>query len=581
MARTSPILELNTQENTETKILAILRDAYPDLDCGPGTPVYEMVVRPMAYLWARQNMGLQELIRSVSFSDYLNMAEEDMDRLMNRYFLERRVGKYVEGIVRCTVNGDTDISIYAGEIWEADNQKTYEVEDTFVIKKDDWDDMNPAGDPLHWTTERTDVISCLGRVNTFLDLNTKPRKDGDTYIVNDELYSYTYHGDEISGIWEKNTDIYNPIMYKEVPKEERDYFIDIPVISTDVGAAYNAVQYEAIQPTGGSAKDISGAYFLTATNNGGYTETNYEFLQRAKDELAFRGMCSYKSTTSILRENFQDINEVIPVGMRDPEMIRDLGLVRVPSGNGEIKDVTIHMGGCCDIYIKPAMYYIENGYKAPIGFPLTYNGYKLSDSDPSLLRETWNTALEGMKLEDKNKRGSVHEVIENLSEKTDLTNLKARLEDIDTFVTSGENTSLHTDNLVKQTWPIVVKADITIDSDNPDTDIALAKVTVSEYINSLKSSEAPQIAELAHILRDVGIKSVHIPMNLTAYYLRDDLNMEFIGLNRAHSETSILIPIEDDSLAFTIPDNTTTQISLRTCTWYTNADLIAIKVAKA
>ena len=48
MPSTTPDFSTDVSENMETKILQVLADTYPNLDCGPGTPVYEMVVRPIA-----------------------------------------------------------------------------------------------------------------------------------------------------------------------------------------------------------------------------------------------------------------------------------------------------------------------------------------------------------------------------------------------------------------------------------------------------------------------------------------------------------------------------------------------------
>lgn len=587
----SPISSIDTTENTETKILTIMKEVYPDLDCGPGTPVYEMVVRPMAYLWSRQNMGIEELIKSVGFNDYLNMAQEDMDRLMSRYFLTRRTGEYVQGTVRCTTRGDKDVFIYAGEVWETEDARTYSVNENHTIREEDWDDMAEDGSPLHWTTKRTDVIICLGHVENKQELYLKEYpQDGDTWIVDSEKYAYKYdssiepkENEDPSVKWVKIEDKPNPIMYKEVPVSDREYYIDVGVTSTGIGQEFNTAEKDAINPTGSSASNIVAAYFLSANVNGGSTETNYEFYTRAKNELGFRGLCSYNSTAAILSENFPHIKEVVSIGLRDPEMLRDKYLVEVHQGE-LITHEEIHVGGHCDIYIKPNNYFTESGYTAPLGFPMEYNGYKLSGADDMLLLQTWNNSVngetDGIALEDSNKRGSVLESISPLTTTTKMVNLKSDIKDIHEFCTNGKNASIHTDMLVKQMWPIIVKMEITIESDKPDADISIAKSVLSLYINSLTSSTAPQTAEVAHLLRSVGIQTVRMPMHMRAFYLKDDLHMEYIGLNKERYplKDSLLNPLTDDSLAFEINANNTSQISLRTCSWYTNPDLIEIKV---
>jgi len=599
MANTSPISAFDAEENIEVKALEIMREYYPSIDCGPGTPVYEMVIRPIAYLWSRQSMGLEELIKSVSFNDYVNMATEDLDRLMNRYFLTRRVGKNTTGIVRCITKGNVDIYIMSGEIWEIEDGRTYEVQTTIDIKKDEWDDMKDNGDPLYWYTELTNVVTAKGRLATIAELYALVgMKIGDKYIVTstDSVWEYKDVSNEY--IWVEDKSITHPILYKEVPDDKRVYYIDTLVVSTGTGSIYNAAQYDTLIPTGTSSADIVSAYFLHSTNDGGASESNYDFYTRAKNELAFRGMCSYKSTSSLLLENFDTIKEVVSIGLKDTEMIRDL--VQISTGSSTTP-ITIHSGGRCDIYIKPTQYYAENGYNAPLGFPLMYEGINLKDDIQDALMTKWNTEVAPRLTYQIGLRGSLRESVgDYLNSKTNMTNLKSDLDDITEFVENGENTPLHTDSLVKQMWPIIIKVNLEIESDNPEEDILLAKMTVNEYIKSLKSSEAPQIAELAHVLRSAGIKSVHVPSTykyppktsvdlerpiLKAYYIRDSFDMEWFGLNGTTSSTStkptLLKPVETDSLKFEIREDyaNQSQITLRTCTWYTNMDLINIEVS--
>lgn len=602
MANTSPLAGLNTRENVEEKILALMAEAYPTLDCGLGTPIYEMVVRPNAYIWARQHEGLDELIKSVSFNDYMNMPEEDLDRLVSRLFVERRRGKYVHGIVRCDVPGTEDFVVNAGEVWEASNGRTYTVDFTHKIKEEDWDDMAPNGDPLHWGTSLENVISGLGHVNTYIDLqNIVNPKEGDTYIVDDEKYAYTWTfirsdptGTEILD-WVKNSDIYAPILFREVPAKDRHYYEDISVTSTGIGEEFNAAQNDSIKPISLTSIILLNSYFISATNDGGKSETNFELYNRAKKEVSLRGFCSYNSTAGILMDNFDTIDEVVSIGIKDPEMTRDLAQVEVINKYNEKEKAVIHRGGCCDLYINTNKYFQEDGYKAPLGFPIACNGFSLVDAPESVM-DNWVEYEKKLIPANYWSRGSLREDLgKGINEKSNIINLKADITDISDFVENSKNTSLHTDNLVKQMYPIVVRAVINIetDSSDPSEEIALAKIAVAQYINSLRSSEAPQVAEVAHIIREIGIKSVRLPMEMRAYYLTPGCSMEYIGLNKetksAEGKDTLLQPIENDSLKFTINSNIdpeirkeygTTQISLRTCKWYTTTELIIIKVVK-
>lgn len=490
MASTTPSTNIDTKENMETKILKVLSDAYPYLDCGPGTPIYEMVVRPTAFLWTRQANGIDEVLESVSFENYIDMDPGYLDRLMNRYFLSRRTGQYVTGVIRVVFGSRLDVYISAGEIWEASNERTYE------------------------------VLS-------------------DHFVTKDEL-----PGDEING-----------------------YYVDVAVRSVGTGAAYNAATNDAVAVTGTVASSVRRAYFLSETTDGGVIESNYVFYNRGKDELAQRGLYFYKGVRSVLRENFPNILEVVPVGIRDDEMTRDLVNIR---GYG-----TVHIGGKCDIYVHPNTFTVSPGYVAPLGFPMTFNGHSIVD-DPEELMQTWNKA--NLTTTDKSTRGSLQESIVDLTPGSPMSTLTSNITAVDDFVSNSENELLHADNLVKQMWPLIVTASIKISDVESSEAIAKVKTTIASYINSLRAEEAPQVAEIAHLIRKAGVLMVHLPLDIKCYYLTEDLRIERIGLNLYRQPNdSLLRPTEEDSLKFIIDDRS--QISLRTCCWYTNEDLIKVEVS--
>lgn len=489
MAITTPGTSIDVTENMETKILSILAETYPNLDCGPGTPIYEMVVRPTALLWSRQAEGITELVDSVSLVNYMTMDSDYLDRLMSRYFLTRRSGEYVTGVVRVIYGTKVDVYINAGEIWEASDDRTYE------------------------------VVS-------------------DHFVTKSEL-----PGDEVNG-----------------------YYVDVAVRSVGTGSSYNASANDAVTVTGNSASSVRRAYFLDNTSDGGVLESNYVFFNRAKDELALRGLFAYRTTKAILRDKFTSIQEVVPIGLRDNEMIRDLVNIR---GYG-----TIHIGGKADIYVHPNTFKIESGYVAPLGFPMTFNGKTLT-TDAEELMQAWNDA--NLVPNDIALRGSMQEEVPLLTPASPMTSLTSDIAEIDDFVLNSDNELFHTDNLVKQMWPLVVTASIKVSDTESTEAIATVKATIASYINNLSGESAPQVAEIAHLIRKAGVLMVHLPLDIKCYYLTEDLRMERIGLDLYRQPLdSLLRPTETDSLKFLIEDRS--QISLRTCCWYTNEDLINVEV---
>lgn len=479
----------DTTVNMETRIFNILSDAYPNLDCGPGTPIYEMLIRPAAMIWTRQAEGAKRLQESVGLQNYVSMDNEDLERLMSRYFLTRRTGNYVTGIVRVILGSKSDVYISAGDVWEASNSRTYE------------------------------VVS-------------------DHFVTKDEL-----PGDDVNG-----------------------YYIDVSVRSLGTGSFYNAVTNDAVTVTGSVAAFVRRAYFLADTSDGGIVESNYVFYNRGKDELALRGLFAYKTIKAILRDTFDNIQEVVPVGIRDNEMIRDLVNIR---GVG-----TVHIGGKCDIYIRNNTFNIKSGYVAPLGFPLAFNGKSLIN-EPEKLMQAWNDA--NLFPNDTSLRGSVKEEVPLLTPASPMSSLTSSISDVEDFVNNSNNELLHTDNLVKQMWPLVFTASIKVSDIESSTAIAKVKQAISQYVNELRDSDYPQVAEIAHIIRDAGVMMVHLPIDVKCYYLTEDLRMERIGLDLYRQpQDSILRPLESDSLKFIIEDRS--QISMRTCCWYTNEDLIKVDV---
>lgn len=483
--------------NMEVKILDILHDAYPNLDCGPGTPIYEMVVRPMAMLWQRQSDGVVELLEATNLANYANMPEVDLDNLLEKFFVYRRRGTYVTGVVRVYFAEPAAIAINAGDIVTADNNRVYE------------------------------VIS-------------------DHFVTKAEL-----KGDADSG-----------------------YYIDIAVKSLGLGSAYNASAGDSVEIACSSSSLITKAYFIIDSSDGGVSESNYVFFNRAKDQMSTRNMFAFRPIKATLYENFDTLREIIPIGIKDDEMIRDI--YPIP-GYGNI-----HLGGKCDIYVHPYSFEIANGYKAPLGFPLAFRGYTLADTPENLLVE-WNSAGYDVDADNRGVRSSSKEIIRNLETgvSDSLRTLTYDLSKITDFIEDGSRSALHTDNLVKLVYPVVFTATIRVTASST-ADVGIVKATVAAYINALQSTDYPRVAELVRLIMDATNVIVRIDanenlMNMRAYYLNEYAEMEYIGLNYERSSaTSLFEPLEPDSLKFRV--GSLSQISLKTCCWYTNEDLIKVEV---
>lgn len=303
-------------------------------------------------------------------------------------------------------------------------------------------------------------------------------------------------------------------------------------------------------------------------------------------------MGSYKSVTALLRENFPLLKQVVPVGLKDPELIRDIETVRLDDNSLH----SIHTGRKADIYIQPLNYITESGYTPPLGFPLSYNNISLA-SNPNSLIALWNPNFTETVYYDSNGtlvrnaprvtiqntglRGSLRESILGLTKESPIVNLKADITEVDKFVTDTDNTSIHVDNLVKQMWPLVVTIEVHVEHTEPEGLTGKIKVALTDYVNNLTTEQAPQIAEIAHVIKELGVDIVHTPIKIRGYYLTESGLIEWIATTtdvneQSHSAGSIIETIENDSLRFRVLG--THQISLRTCCWYTNEDLITVHI---
>lgn len=476
--------------DNENMILQVLKDYYPDLDVGPGTPFYEMVIRPNAFLWTKHTDGMRELLAANTFSDPTNMQQADMDRLMTRYFQTRKVGVTVYGTVRLILNTYQGYTISAGTMFQASNNRTYYTTDDLVLSAS-------------------------------------------------ELVGSAKGG----------------------------YVVDIGVESQYTGGTYNAKANEAVTPPNSLSTFVTRCYFATDTTDGGITEDNPTFYSRVKNSMSLQNLTTYKGVQSLLRTKF-NLTDLVVVGLRDPEMKRDI--YELPTATGV---VSVHRGGMADFYVRNDPYVLVSGYQAPLGFPYYYNGASMAIDGDSLM-EQWNALnITGVNID---MRGSVYETLP-LSIQTSMTTLTSSILEIQKFVSDINYEAIHSDNIVKQQWPIVVTASFSISDSSGATAAALAKSAASSYINGLTGSNAPQVDTLIAAVKAAGVKKINLPITLSAYYLKEDAMIEKIGTNFLRSPaTSVLKPLSADSLAFSL--DSSTQISLRTAFFYTNTDLIDVTV---
>ena len=479
--------DVKNRLEAERQVMVLLKQYYPYLDVGPGTILYETVVRPAALLFSKSAEGTRDLVTATQTDSPELLDPVALDRLMTKFLETRRVGRSTTGIIRCVFNQPGEYKIVSGTVFAASGSRLYQTTTDFY--------MNQG------------------------------------VLINGEYV----------------------------------FLADLSVQSLGIGNTYNAKKDEIIRPPAELVSNISRCFFLSDTTDGGVEETNQMYLDRVRGNMTLKNLTTKRGVRSFLLTNFsyRDI-EVVKLG--SPEMRRDL--FSLPSDTGVFE---VHRGSMSDIYVRSDPYVVVSGYQPPLGFPYKYRDMSIAD-DPNALMNGWNSL--SVPNIDTGTRGSVKEDLP-LRGLTGLHTLTSIIAPAQQLVSDEDFEALHSDNLVKQKWPIVVMAHLSISDDRGEAIIPDVKYAIMRYISDLKSGEYPQIDEIYKTVKAVGVTMVRTPINLDAYYIKDNLVMESFGTGlKRYPPESLLEPIDKDSLAFKA--TAACPISVRTSMFYINLELIKI-----
>lgn len=127
-----------------------------------------------------------------------------------------------------------------------------------------------------------------------------------------------------------------------------EYYYDLDLISTtqEVEASLESgdfIYHSTIDP-----------YFLQASvlflkKRALPKETNTQFLDRSETAISTRNLINDPSIDSIIRQEFNEVFDVVPVGYGDDEMKRDSAVVLNPI---TLLPEVLHMGGKVDVYVN-------------------------------------------------------------------------------------------------------------------------------------------------------------------------------------------------------------------------------------
>ena len=136
-----------------------------------------------------------------------------------------------------------------------------------------------------------------------------------------------------------------------------DYEFRIPLVAVAPGEAYNVTAgmfaaFDRFNPY------VTRIEATTDFSGGRGAETVTEVLARAPTVVAVRNLINSRSITATLNDTFDNVEQVLVVGMGEREMQRDL----VPTVAPHLK---FHIGGAVDIYLRMAL--VETVFTGAVG----------------------------------------------------------------------------------------------------------------------------------------------------------------------------------------------------------------------
>lgn len=265
----------------ENVVIALLKEKYPNLDLKKGTVLRELMVKPDSQLYALNTQRTSYVADQLSLLQISQMENPDWD-MVNRILSNYNISQRVG----TKAYGQILVKVAYNDRYYLSTTNIFSVNDIqFVVN-------NPV------SIVPTDIAPIAEQNEVQLRVSS----DGTYYyfIVNAEAVT---EGVE-SMIAAQTTLDMNPAIYGYVSSESYSDFVG----GTD-------------------------------------SETIEELIERLPAAIANRGLDSYLSISSFLRENFVNVTEVGVVGMGEPEQIRDRHNV-----------FGISMGGRVDVYPKTFIY---------------------------------------------------------------------------------------------------------------------------------------------------------------------------------------------------------------------------------
>lgn len=111
-------------------------------------------------------------------------------------------------------------------------------------------------------------------------------------------------------------------MGSNVVSETQEYFVDVPVVSEADGEEYRAEagQVNRVVNVAGAVRTTNLADYFSGID----PQTNTELFVAIAQAITNRDLVKEGAIITVIKENFTTVRDVIPIGMGDPEMTRDV-----------------------------------------------------------------------------------------------------------------------------------------------------------------------------------------------------------------------------------------------------------------
>lgn len=171
-------------------------------------------------------------------------------------------------------------------------------------------------------------------------------------ILVDELDDYTFGEGELVAEDADGNEWYNSVTVSISSQQLGQnvdglfYFIDVLFVSEEFTAGLELITSLL------DSSQFSGFVSVTGTEgslvDGITKETNEELFIRMSDGIASNNLVVGKGIERILGDEFKEVlREIYPIGMGDPEMMRD-----IPRDDDYVPIINLHLGGHTDAYVK-------------------------------------------------------------------------------------------------------------------------------------------------------------------------------------------------------------------------------------